>query len=118
MEYRHHADPQSTHPLPKSTQTPRTPRACACPRSRTCAFLAISLRSGSNHLEESESRPFALCPVDLRKLQSTIDASRLPTGPLDVIGREETLANFFEAHGLEADAAFSRKLVARMKGDG
>ena len=25
--------------------------------------------NGSNHLDESESRPFAICPVDLRKLQ-------------------------------------------------
>ena len=29
--------------------------------------------NGSNHLEEAESRPFTLCPVDLRKLQLTLD---------------------------------------------
>ena len=32
--------------------------------------------NGSNHLDESESRPFAICPVDLRKLQLTLDQAK------------------------------------------
>mmetsp|Transcript_72816 Transcript_72816/g.144711 ORF Transcript_72816/g.144711 Transcript_72816/m.144711 type:complete len:113 (-) Transcript_72816:836-1174(-) len=37
-----------------------------------CVY-ASCLMNGSNHLEEAESRPFTLCPVDLRKLQLTLD---------------------------------------------
>ena len=39
---------------------------------RHCVY-ACCLMNGSNHLGESESRPFALCPVDTRKLQLFIE---------------------------------------------
>ena len=60
--------------------------------------MLVAIDLGSNHLEESESRPFAICPVDLRKLQATLDASRLGT-ELDFVARERRLAEFFEEHG-------------------
>ena len=72
------------------------------------------IMNGSNHLDESESRPFALCPVAVCKLRSTIDEARLPSGPLDVIARERALLQWFEAHGLEDDAAFTRKCLGRL----
>ena len=70
--------------------------------------------NGSNHLAESESRPFALCPVDLRKLSATINDARLPSGPLDVVARERAMLEWFEMHGLEGDAAFTRRCLASL----
>ena len=71
-----------------------------------CVY-ASCVMNGSNHLEESESRPFALCPVDLRKIQLTLDQARVDgkaTPPVDLVARERGLLAFFEAHGLDDDA--------------
>lgn len=72
--------------------------------------------NGSNHLEESESRPFALCPVDLRKLCATIDASRVHPAPVDLVARERSLAEWFDLHELPEDARFTRQLIGSMTG--
>jgi predicted Zn-dependent protease len=70
--------------------------------------------NGSNHLAESESRPFALCPVDLRKLSATINDARLPSGQLDIVARERAMLEWFEVHGLDSDAAFTRRCLASL----
>lgn len=69
---------------------------------------ASCLMNGSNHLEESERRPFALCPCDLRKLEDSHEM----IGGLDLLSREAALLAFFEKHGLERDVRLSKKLGA------
>jgi archaemetzincin len=49
--------------------------------------------NGSNHLDEADARPLHLCPVDLRKLQSSIG--------FDVASRYLALRDF------DSDARFS-----------
>jgi len=83
-----------------------------------CVY-ASCVMNGSNHLEESENRPFTLCPVDLRKLQLTLDQAKLQgreTPPVDLVGRERALASFFHSHGLLEDARTSRALVSALTG--
>eukprot|EP00908_Phaeocystis_cordata_P018541 Transcript_30001.p2 GENE.Transcript_30001~~Transcript_30001.p2 ORF type:complete len:297 (-),score=113.93 Transcript_30001:979-1869(-) len=83
-----------------------------------CVY-ASCLMNGSNHLDESESRPFAICPVDLRKLQLTLDQAKLggrDSAPVDLVARQRRLVEFFEAHGLHDDARFSRNVVATLTG--
>ena len=85
---------------------------------RHCVY-ASCIMNGSNHLEESESRPFAACPVDLRKLQVTLDQAKVggrDQPPIDLVARERSLAAFFERHGLEDDARFSRTVVSALTG--
>ena len=84
-----------------------------------CVY-ASCVMNGSNHLEESESRPFALCPVDLRKLQLTLDQARVQgrdTPPIDLVARQRRLSEFFDSHGLRDDACFSRALVSSLTGE-
>jgi len=81
---------------------------------RHCVY-ASCVMNGSNHLDESEARPFALCPVDLRKLQLTLDQAKTDgkaSLPVDLASRERALGAFFEAHGLAEDACFSRQVLA------
>lgn len=83
-----------------------------------CVY-ASCVMNGSNHLDESESRPFALCPVDLRKLALTLDQAKLQgreTPPTDLLARERALMDWFEANGLEEDARFARQLVDGLAG--
>ena len=72
------------------------------------------IMNGSNHLGESESRPFALCPVDVRKLSATINDARLPSGLFDAVGRERGMLEWFEKHGLHSDAVFTRRCLASL----
>jgi archaemetzincin len=60
-----------------------------------CVFFSCVL-NGSNHLEESDSRPMDLCPVCLRKLQHSIG--------FDVADRYRRLERLYRAAGLEEDA--------------
>jgi archaemetzincin len=60
------------------------------------------LMNGSNHLDEGESRAFALCPADLRKLADTLQRS---LGSFDPVARERALVRFFAGAGMEADRA-------------
>jgi len=92
--------------------------ACHLFGIKHCVYTSC-LMNGSNHLDESESRPFAACPADLRKLTLTLDQAKLQgrdTPPVDVVARERGLAQFFDAHGLHADARFSRQLVSALTG--
>jgi hypothetical protein len=83
-----------------------------------CVY-ACCLMNGSNHLAESEARPFAVCPVDLQKLALTLDQAKLQgrdTPPVDIVARERSLHEFFHEHGLEDDAQFSRMLITALTG--
>ena len=85
---------------------------------RHCVY-ASCIMNGSNHLDESESRPFALCPVDLRKLQLTLDQAKVngrDQPPIDLVARERGLLLFYEAHGLHEDARFSRGVISALTG--
>jgi archaemetzincin len=55
-----------------------------------CVFFKC-LMNGSNHLQESDARPFALCPVCLRKLQSSIG--------FNVVERYRRLREFYDKAG-------------------
>ena len=61
--------------------------------------------NGSNHMEEADSRPLHLCPVDLRKLYHSIE--------FDPRKRYQALAEHYEAIGFETEAAWVRKRLAR-----
>ncbi len=56
----------------------------------------LCVMNGSNHLEESDSRPLHLCPQDLRKIQWSVG--------FDVVGRYRRLADLFRELGLDDDA--------------
>ena len=83
-----------------------------------CVY-AKCVMNGSNHLEEADARPFAVCPVDLRKLQLTLDQARLDgkdTKPVDLAARERGLCAWFERYGLAEDARFSRGILGALTG--
>lgn len=81
-----------------------------------CVY-GLCLMNGSNHLEEAERRPFALCPLDLRKWRATVAAARLgPSVELDLAARERNMLRWLEENGLEADAALTRLRVAALEG--
>ncbi len=60
------------------------------------------IMNGSNHLQESDSRPLHLCPVCLHKLHYSIG--------LDITERYQKLHNFYQQHGFtdEADTITNR----------
>ncbi|HUW19228.1 MAG TPA: archaemetzincin [Sedimentisphaerales bacterium] len=60
-----------------------------------CIYFRCVL-NGSNHLQESDSRPMHLCPVCLRKLQ-------YGTG-FDVVSRYANLCRFYKNVGFDKDA--------------
>jgi archaemetzincin len=60
-----------------------------------CIFFKCVL-NGSNHLEESDSRPLHLCPVCLRKLQFSIG--------FDVVDRFRKLILFYQRVGFDNEA--------------
>ena len=69
-----------------------------------CVFFRCIL-NGSNHLQESDSRPLSLCPVCLRKIQFSIG--------FDVLDRYDKLFNFYRRVGLDHEA---RWVAGRLKG--
>ncbi len=62
------------------------------------------LMNGSNHLQESDTRPFSLCPVCLRKLQFSIG--------FDVVDRYQKLLDFYKRVGFESEAGW---VLTRLK---
>jgi archaemetzincin len=60
-----------------------------------CIYFKCVL-NGSNHLQESDSRPLHLCPVCLRKLQYSIG--------FDVVTRYRNLLHFYRKFGLDKEA--------------
>ncbi len=60
-----------------------------------CIYYRCVL-NGSNHLQESDSRPLSLCPVCLRKLQFSIG--------FDVVDRYHKLLGFYRKAGFDHEA--------------
>jgi archaemetzincin len=63
--------------------------------------------NGSNHLQESDRRPLHLCPVCLRKLQSSAG--------FDVLKRYEELAQFDERAEFADEAGWLKKRVEKLR---
>ncbi len=57
--------------------------------------------NGSNHLQESDARPQHLCPVDLRKLQYSVE--------FDIVERYKKLQQFYEECGFEKEVNWVRE---------
>jgi len=62
------------------------------------------LINGSNHMQESDSRPIHLCPVCLRKLQYNIE--------FDVVKRYQKLLGFYKQAKMQAEVEW---VTARLK---
>lgn len=62
--------------------------------------------NGSNHLQETDSRPVHACPVDLRKLHHAVG--------FDVLARYRALARFYRANGLAPEAKWVQARVATL----
>ncbi|MBE9547590.1 MAG: hypothetical protein IMF10_08900, partial [Proteobacteria bacterium] len=65
--------------------------------------------NGSNHLRESDSRPFSLCPVCLRKLQFSIG--------FDIVDRYRGLLLFYRNVGFDRETGWVSNRLTRILGD-
>ncbi|UCC47671.1 MAG: hypothetical protein JSV41_09250 [Gemmatimonadota bacterium] len=65
-----------------------------------CIFFHC-LMNGSNHLDESDARPLHLCPVDLRKLNFSLQ--------FDALARYRRLHDFYAAVGIDDEARWLAK---------
>jgi archaemetzincin len=72
-----------------------------------CIFFRCVL-NGSNHLQESDSRPLSLCPVCFRKLQFSIG--------FDVLDRYDRLFNFYRKVGFDQEARWVAGRLKRIAG--
>jgi len=72
-----------------------------------CIFYTCVM-NGSNHLEESDARPFSLCPVCLRKLQFSIG--------FDVVHRYGKLFLFYRKVGFDREAGWVSNRLKRILG--
>lgn len=72
-----------------------------------CIFFHCVM-NGSNHLEESDTRPHHLCPVDLRKLHYSIG--------FDAVGWYKKLQLFYEECGFEKEANWVKKRIKEVFG--
>jgi archaemetzincin len=70
-----------------------------------CIFFECAM-NGSNHLRESDDRPMTLCPVCLRKLQSSIG--------FDVVDRYQRLYDVYRDLGFENEASWVRNRLKRI----
>ena len=83
---------------------------------RHCVY-AKCIMNGSNHLDESESRPFATCPCCTRKLGCTLDQAALRPeqlkgpSPFSSTARDIALLEFFKRYELDEDAEFMRRCI-------
>ena len=73
-----------------------------------CIYFRCVL-NGSNHLEESDSRPLSLCPVCLRKLHSSIG--------FDVADRYRRLLGFYKEKGFVPEVRWVSKRLDRILKD-
>jgi len=71
-----------------------------------CVFFACVM-NGSNHLGESDNRPFHLCPVCLRKLQWSVK--------WDIVKRDESLAALYQELGFESESNWTKARLTKMK---
>jgi len=63
------------------------------------------LMNGSNHDEESDARPWRLCPVDLRKLRHAMRE----VGGLDIAARAVAIADFCDRLDMPKEAEWYRR---------
>jgi len=61
------------------------------------------LMNGSNHLQESDSKPFHLCPVCFRKLHFAIG--------FDILERENKLLSFMKKYGFDEEVEWISKRI-------
>ena len=61
------------------------------------------LMNGSGHLEEDFRQPLHLCPTDLRKLVTVLEA--------DVLERYQSLLAFYEKVRFEGEAVWMRQRI-------
>ena len=73
-----------------------------------CIFFNCVM-NGSNHLQESDSRPLTLCPVCLRKLQFSIG--------FDVVDRYRSLLKFYQKAGFAPETQWVTKRLQRILSD-
>jgi len=73
-----------------------------------CIFFSC-IMNGSNHLQESDSRPMHFCPVCLRKLQHSIG--------FNVVKRYERLLQFYKEVRLGKEALWVSGRLQRILGD-
>ncbi|MBL9133402.1 MAG: hypothetical protein JNG86_19480 [Verrucomicrobiaceae bacterium] len=71
-----------------------------------CVFYEC-IMNGSNHLDETDSRPMHLCPVCLRKLHMAAG--------FELAKRETALSAFFTAQSMRAEAEWTRRRVEKME---
>jgi len=78
-------------------------RSCKVVAHEVCHLFGLDhciyfncIMNGSNHLAESDARPFHLCPVCLRKLHHTIE--------FDLVKRYQTLKRVYEEMNFHAEA--------------
>jgi archaemetzincin len=74
---------------------------------RHCIYF-LCLMNGSNHIDEADARPLAVCPVCLRKLQRSIG--------FDVALRYEALERFYTGAGLRDEAAWVAERRGELRG--
>jgi archaemetzincin len=73
-----------------------------------CTFFNC-LMNGSNHLAESDRRPLHLCPVCLRKLQSSIG--------FDVLERYSAMERVARANGFADEADWLSRRIKTLRGE-
>ncbi len=73
-----------------------------------CIFFRCVL-NGSNHLQESDARPLSMCPVCLRKLQSSIG--------FDIVQRYRKLLLFYQKVGFDHEKRWVSNRLKRILGD-
>lgn len=100
--------------LPADWQTLLRRRSCKVLAHETAHMFGIAhctffqcLMNGYNHLAESDARPLHLCPVDLRKLYESVG--------FDIIERYQRLQDFYERGGLEDEAQWVNRRLARLR---
>jgi len=68
----------------------------------------LCVMNGSNHLEESDSRPLHLCPQDLRKLQWSVG--------FDIFDRYRRLIEIYREAGLDDEADWIERRLEHIEG--
>merc|ERR1712048_1350435 len=75
---------------------------------RHCIWFQC-LMNGSNHDEEADQRPCAMCPMDLAKLQESIGRD------FNLLAREEELVKLFDRVGLDELAAWHAEHLEELR---
>lgn len=72
-----------------------------------CIFFRCAM-NGSNNIQESDSRPFFLCPVCLHKIQYSVG--------FDYVDRYNKLLQYYQKAGFEEQARWVAKRMGRITG--